>query len=139
MNLPEEEEFKERRWRYLKNKNHLVALRKLGERTWNSWDGGKTWEHDGQYYGEFAQNTMSFVEETFDHLPFLPEGEALASTEEKNEQLTQRCPMDVCLAPQRLKVLEDFYEEIQRIISEENGSTRVQAAISNALRKVEQV
>jgi len=77
----------------------------------------------------FADVTKYGWTETFNHL--LPE------KEEPN--VVNQCPMDVCLCPtsKRLTLLEDFYEEVCRIVSEVDGSTKVQATLSNALRKVD--
>lgn len=58
------------------------------------------------------------------------------SLPEKNGEVFNECPMSVCLAPQRLQLLEDFYKEVCRIQNEESGNMRVGLALSRAIAKV---
>lgn len=78
--------------------------------------------------------------ETFDHLPRqLPATDpsdvtALSLPEEE----LGACPMSECLAPQRLKVLEEFYKEICRVQNEVNGTANIGIGLGRAINKVKQ-
>jgi len=116
----------ERRWR-VRNEPTTV-WKQTEEGFFISGNNGYSWEVPRGILTEETFQDVARYEETFDHLPSLPE---------KEPNVTNQCPMDVCLAPKRLALLEDFYEEVQRILSDVDGSARVQAALSNALRKVD--
>jgi len=55
---------------------------------------------------------------------------------EKTPEVVNSCPMDKCLAPQRLKLLESFHTEVKRIMNEENGMVNINLALSRALARI---
>lgn len=57
--------------------------------------------------------------------------------EEPTREVVNSCPMDGCLAPQRLKLLESFHAEVKRIMNEENGMVNINLALSRALARIE--
>ena len=55
---------------------------------------------------------------------------------EKTPEVVNSCPMDKCLAPQRLKLLESFHTEVKRIMNEENGMVNINLALSRTLARI---
>lgn len=90
-------------------------------------DGREPSEHFSIYTEEQLDEMLEKKEltETLDHLPSLPEKET-----------AKQCPMDCCLAPDRLQLLEDFYTEVKRIQNEVSGTANVGLALSRAIEKV---
>lgn len=176
--------FTERRWK-VREDNGLL-WKQIREGFFISPDNGTSWSDARPEITLHSFADVSRYEETFDHLPSLPEKGTHTIVD--TVHVANQCPMDVCLAPleainfcpecgsydlvpmnrptepghcycsncsqelfkrvnyddaiaenlKRRHLLEEFYKEVQRILSDVDGSTRVQAQLSNALRKVEQ-